>query len=220
MKILLVVTGAMSAARLPELGYKLLRERHELKIVMTEDAYQFVNPREGRSYFDVPSEGYVAPYHVDRSVKMVTFEEWQQVEIYREEDSRFKKNQQQLHLQLRNWAEVLLVAPLNANMLAKFALGLSDDLPSKIFRSWIFDSFRPVLLAPTMDHFTWDNPWTKTHLDAIKAMRSPYGKKHLHLFDPQLGLGVDDDNTMAKIERIVIMVNLLNQKSTLLSASK
>ena len=220
MKILLVVTGAMSAARLPELGYKLLRERHELKIVMTEDAYPFVDPRAGRSYFDVSTEGFVAPYHVDRSIKMVTFEEWQQVEIYREEDSRFRKNQQLLHLQLREWADVLLVAPLNANMLAKFALGLSDDLPSKIFRSWVFDSFSPVLLAPAMDHFAWDNPWTKIHLDVINSLPSSYGKKHIHFFDPQLDTGVDDDNTMAKVERIVIMVNLLKRKSISHAASK
>ena len=43
-----------------------------------------------------------------------------------------------LHIELRKWADMLIVAPLDANTLAKFAIGLSDNCLTCVFRAWDF----------------------------------------------------------------------------------
>lgn len=54
-----------------------------------------------------------------------------------------------LHIELRKWADVCLVAPCSANTLAKTATGLSDNLSSCILRAWDFT--KPVIVAPAMN---------------------------------------------------------------------
>ena len=66
-----------------------------------------------------------------------------------------------LHIEFRRWAELLVVAPLDANTLAKFALGLSDNFLTCLFRAWDFD--RPIVLSPAMNTLMWDSPVTKRH---------------------------------------------------------
>ena len=61
-----------------------------------------------------------------------------------------------LHIEFRKWADLLVVAPLDANTLAKFALGLSDNFLSCVFRAW--DFARPVILAPAMNTLMWQSP--------------------------------------------------------------
>ncbi len=66
------------------------------------------------------------------------------------------------HIELRRWAEVLVVAPLDANTLAKFALGLADNYLTCLFRAW--DFAKPVVLAPAMNTLMWQSPATLRHL--------------------------------------------------------
>ena len=58
--------------------------------------------------------------------------------------------------------DCLIVAPLDANTLAKFALGISDNFLTCIFRAW--DFAKPVILAPAMNTLMWDSPVTLRHL--------------------------------------------------------
>ena len=69
------------------------------------------------------------------------------------------------HIALRQWADLLIVAPLDANTLAKFALGLSDNLLTSLFRAWDFSS--PVILAPAMNTLMWESPVTRRHLKTL-----------------------------------------------------
>ena len=55
-----------------------------------------------------------------------------------------------------------MVAPLDANTLAKFALGLSDNFLTCIYRAWDFS--KPLILAPAMNTLMWDSPVTLGHL--------------------------------------------------------
>ena len=75
-----------------------------------------------------------------------------------------------LHIELRKWADLLIVAPLDANTLAKFALGLSDNCLTCVFRAW--DFMKPVILAPAMNTFMWESPVTLRHLRQLLADRS------------------------------------------------
>ena len=72
-----------------------------------------------------------------------------------------------LHIELRRWAEVLVIAPLDANTLAKLACGLADNCLTCVWRAW--DPDRPVVLAPAMNTLMWEHPLTARHLRQLAA---------------------------------------------------
>src|SRR4029079_16580877 len=76
-----------------------------------------------------------------------------------------------LHIELRRWADLLLVAPLDANTLAKFALGLADNCLTCVYRAW--DRPKPIVLAPAMNTLMWDDPATGRHLAQVKEDMGP-----------------------------------------------
>jgi len=63
-----------------------------------------------------------------------------------------------------------VVAPLDANTLAKFALGLSDNFLTCIYRAWDFS--KPLILAPAMNTLMWDSPVTLGHLRQLIEYRT------------------------------------------------
>jgi phosphopantothenoylcysteine decarboxylase len=73
----------------------------------------------------------------------------------------FEVGEPVLHIELRKWADVLLLAPLDANTLAKAALGLCDNLLTCVYRAWDFR--KPVILAPAMNTMMWEHPVTARH---------------------------------------------------------
>ena len=79
--------------------------------------------------------------------------------------TRYRRGDEVLHIALRNWADLLIVAPLDANTLSKFALGISDNCLSCVFRAWDFS--KPVLLAPAMNTLMWQSPVTRRHLGLL-----------------------------------------------------
>ena len=87
-----------------------------------------------------------------------------------------------LHIQLRDWADVVVIAPLSAHTLAKISTGLCDDTLSCVLRAWDFgqkkvegenncgDSTggKPIVLAPAMNTLMWLHPLTKSQLEQIQ----------------------------------------------------
>ncbi|CAO2161440.1 unnamed protein product [Urochloa humidicola] len=73
-----------------------------------------------------------------------------------------------LHIELRRWADALVIAPLSANTLAKVAGGLCDNLLTCVVRAW--DYGKPVYVAPAMNTFMWDNPFTARHLGVVREL--------------------------------------------------
>lgn len=71
-----------------------------------------------------------------------------------------------VHIELRRWADALVIAPLSANTLAKVANGLCDNLLTCVVRAWDFS--KPVIAAPAMNTFMWESPFTARHLDTCK----------------------------------------------------
>jgi phosphopantothenoylcysteine synthetase/decarboxylase len=78
-----------------------------------------------------------------------------------------------LHIDLRDWADLLLIAPLSAHTLAKLATGLSDDTLSCVVRAWDFGHGvrpgKPLLLAPAMNTAMWQHPLTQPQLETIQG---------------------------------------------------
>ena len=69
------------------------------------------------------------------------------------------------------WADVLLIAPLSANTLAKLASGICDNLATSVVRAW--DTDRPIVLAPAMNRYVIGRMYVSVGLNA----REPHPQK-------------------------------------------
>jgi phosphopantothenoylcysteine decarboxylase len=154
-RLILGLTGSVAAIKAPELLGALRRAGHEVRIVATRPALYFVRPDE------------LVPATADRDGLAAPV-------LLRDEDEwpapGYRRGDPVLHIELRNWADLLVVAPLDANTLAKFALGISDNFLSCLFRAWDFD--RPVFLAPAMNTLMWRSPVTLRHLRQLLEDRA------------------------------------------------
>jgi phosphopantothenoylcysteine decarboxylase len=150
-RIILGVTGSVAAVRTPALYAALRQSGHEVRVVATEPALYFFDPDE----LGPPGPG------AEGGPLFRDADEWP--------GARWRRGDPVLHIAFRQWADLLIVAPLDANTLAKFALGLSDNFLTCLFRAWDFS--RPVVLAPAMNTLMWQSPLTLRHLRQLLADR-------------------------------------------------
>jgi phosphopantothenoylcysteine decarboxylase len=181
-KVLLGVTGSVAAIRTPELYGALRQSGHQVKVVATEAALYFFDPAalkdekvSGRvvsGEWSEPSSphGHDSPLTTHHSLLTSSFfrdeDEWPE----RLSGRRWQRDDPVLHIELRRWADLLLIAPLDANTLAKLAVGLSDNCLTCVWRAW--DPARPVILAPAMNTLMWEHPLTAQHFRQLAALVS------------------------------------------------
>jgi phosphopantothenoylcysteine decarboxylase len=154
--VLLGVTGSVAAVRTPALYAALKQAGHRVKVVATQAALYFFDP----GALDPPD-----PVRPVRNLEVVTLDEdeWPG----RSQGQRYRRDDPVLHIELRRWAEVLVIAPLDANTLAKLATGLADNCLTCVWRAW--DPGRPVVLAPAMNTLMWEHSLTGRHLRQLAA---------------------------------------------------
>jgi len=155
-KVLLGVTGSVAAIRTPALYEGLKKAGHEVKIVATQASLYFFDP------IEIDPVGGARPKRNPASV-VLDADEWPG----QAEGRRYQRDDPVLHIELRRWADVLLIAPLDANTLAKIANGLSDNCLTCVWRAW--DPARPTILAPAMNTLMWEHPLTQRHLRQLAA---------------------------------------------------
>lgn len=137
-RILLAITGGIAAYKAPELLRALRKAGHEVRCALTPEAERFVSPLVLQSLSG-------------RSVRRDLFDAGEEGEID--------------HIGLADWAELVLVAPATANLMAKMAHGLADDLVSTV----LLATRAPVLLAPAMNVNMWTHPATQTNLAILRS---------------------------------------------------
>jgi phosphopantothenoylcysteine decarboxylase len=154
--ILLGATGSVAAIRVPELYRQLRLAGHAVKVVATRAALYF---------FDPAQLDPVNPEHPERNPAVVVLDEdeWPG----RDRGRLWQRDDPVLHIELRKWADLFAIAPLDANTLAKLANGLSDNCLTCVWRAW--DAARPVVLAPAMNTLMWLHPLTGRHLRQLAA---------------------------------------------------
>jgi len=131
-RILLVGTGGIALVKLPALIRMLRAQGYALRLVLTENAARFITP--------------------------LTFETLLQSPVYIDP---FARRDNLLHIELRKWAEMVVVAPGTANMIAKVAHGIADDLASTVL---LGAGGIPRVVCPAMNDAMWAAPATQRNI--------------------------------------------------------
>lgn len=133
--ILIAVTGSISAYKIADVVSELGKRGHQVQCILSESAAQFVTPL-------------VLETLSGRPVKSALF------------GPGVSGTE---HIDLARWADVFVVAPATANVLAKLALGLADDLLTTVALA----TTAPMLIAPAMNTVMWDHPATRQNLKTL-----------------------------------------------------
>ena len=135
--VVLGVTGGIAAYKACELTSRLRKAGAQVHVIMTKSACQFVAPLtfETLSNHPVVTDTFVRP------------DTWE-VE----------------HIALAKCADVFVIAPATANILAKMAHGIADDMLS----TTVLATRAPILLAPAMNTGMWDNAATRENVETLK----------------------------------------------------
>lgn len=137
-KILLGVTGGIAAYKAADLCSKLVQAGAQVDVILTEAATKFVAPLTFSALSGRPAR-----------VDMWTEPGGQPIP----------------HVQMAAAADLVIVAPLSANTLAKLALGLADNL----LTATLLATHVPWVLAPAMESHMWANPITQAHAADLRA---------------------------------------------------
>ncbi|MXY68697.1 MAG: bifunctional phosphopantothenoylcysteine decarboxylase/phosphopantothenate--cysteine ligase CoaBC [Acidobacteriia bacterium] len=141
--VLLGVTGGIAAYKSAELVRALQADGHAVQAVLTKAATKFITPLTIASL---------------TGNKVIT-------DLFDDSSPDETLHSAIAHIDVAQRADVLLVAPASADMLAKFALGLADD-----FLSTAHLAFRgPLVLAPSMNTNMWEHPATRENLAALRT---------------------------------------------------
>ena len=135
-KIVLGVTGGIAIYKAVDLVSKLRKQGSEVRVVMTEHAAKFVSPL----------------LFAEISGHKCAVSMW---------DGRDEFNVE--HIALANWGDLLLVAPATANILAKMACGLADDLLSTV----LLAASCPKIVCPAMNTGMYENPATQDNMKTL-----------------------------------------------------
>ena len=138
--IVLGVTGSIAAYKAAELTSQLSKQGYSVRVVMTADALRFITPLAFKTLSRNP---------------VVT-------DLYDEEEG-WKPT----HIKLADEADLLLIAPATANVLAKLAHGLADDALTCI--ALALNPKAKILLAPAMNGKMWLHPATQQNVASLKA---------------------------------------------------
>ena len=142
MRIVLGVSGGIAAYKAAELARALIRNGHELQVVLTRAAEEFIRPL---TFAALTGRKVITDLFSSTSPEDTLSSSVEHIGVAREHD-------------------LLLVAPATANVLAKFAHGLADD-----FLSTMYLAFRgPVVLAPAMNDNMWDHDATRANVGALR----------------------------------------------------
>ncbi|GAB1315072.1 hypothetical protein MFIFM68171_05282 [Madurella fahalii] len=166
--LLLAASGSVATIKIPVIVQALARYEGQLsiRIVLTEPATHFLN---GQSDEQPTVSSLLILPNVDA--------------VYRDQDEwgpqSWRRGASILHIELRRWADMLVVAPLSANTLAKIVNGMADNLLTSVIRAWDTDSSidmrkKIILVAPAMNSAMWRNPITNKQ---IRVLSDEWGVK-------------------------------------------
>ncbi|XP_041442646.1 phosphopantothenoylcysteine decarboxylase [Xenopus laevis] len=182
--ILVGVTGSVAALKLPLLVSGFLQiPGVQVQVVSTEKAKHFYNVQD-----------IAVPLCSDQ-------DEW---------TMWTKRSDPVLHIELRRWADLMLLAPLDANTLGKISSGICDNLLTCVVRAW--DLQKPLLFCPAMNTAMWNHPITEQqilHLRSFGYTEIPCIAKKLMCGDEGLGAMAEVSTILEKVKEVLKERHLL-----------
>ncbi len=175
-KILIGVGGGIAIYKICEVVSKLFQMGMEVKVILTDTAEEFVTP--------------------------LTFATLSRHQAYTDQDFWKATHSRPLHIELGEWADLLVIAPLTANTLAKLVYGLADNL----LTNTILASRCPILLAPAMNTDMWEQETVKNNWQKLQQLSRYYS------LNPTEGLLACDRigaGRMAEATEIILAVQSL-----------
>jgi phosphopantothenoylcysteine decarboxylase/phosphopantothenate--cysteine ligase len=173
--IVLGITGSIAAYKAADIASKLTQAGAKVEVVMTEPATKFIAPLTLRSI-------------TGRAVVTDMFDLASQYSIE--------------HIALGEVADVVVISPATASIIAKLAVGIADDIVTLT----VLSTKAPVIVAPAMDANMFDNPVTQENLVKLKArgftiVDPAYGR----LASGKVGWGrlADVDKIVATIKQVL-----------------
>jgi phosphopantothenoylcysteine decarboxylase/phosphopantothenate--cysteine ligase len=136
--IVLGVTGSIAAYKAAEIASRLTQAGAKVHVIMTEEAVQFISPVTFRAITGRPVVTEMFDLASEFSIE---------------------------HVSLANAADVVIIAPATANVMAKLAAGIADDM----LCCTVLATRAPVLIAPAMETNMYTNPVTQGNLTKLKA---------------------------------------------------
>ncbi|HEU0064306.1 MAG TPA: bifunctional phosphopantothenoylcysteine decarboxylase/phosphopantothenate--cysteine ligase CoaBC [Flavisolibacter sp.] len=165
-KIILGITGSIAAYKSPLIVRQLIKKGAEVKVIMTPSSMDFVS---NLTLSTLSKNPVLSDLFDDQS--------WAN------------------HVELGRWADLLVIAPLSCNTLAKMATGRCDNLLMAVYLS----ATCPVMAAPAMDEDMWHHATTKSNLNTIQQN----GNIVLNVGYGELASGLTGEGRMAEPDEIV-----------------
>ena len=162
-KVLILITGSIAAVRIPLLVSQLIKENFEVKCVISENARKLIQP--------------LSLSVLSRNPCIVENDQWSH------------HQSTPLHIDLSNWADILLIAPLTATTLSKWVNGNADGLIPSI----LIANFKPIIVAPAMNTKMWLNQAVQKNYSLLE------NNKNVLSLQPSQGVLACDEIGIGKI---------------------
>ena len=166
--VILGVTGGIAAYKAAMLCSALVKQHCSVKVVMTRNAAEFVTPLT----FETLSGSRVALDTFDRN-----------------------RPHQTEHISLSDEADLVLIAPATANVIAKLSHGIADDM----LTTTVLSCACPKLIAPAMNTRMYENPVTQDNLSLLRK----YGWEIIEPGTGRLACGAEGKGRMAEPEELL-----------------
>jgi phosphopantothenoylcysteine decarboxylase/phosphopantothenate--cysteine ligase len=176
-RILLIVSGGIAAVKVPDLIRRLRERGASVRCILTKGGAQFVTP--------------------------LTLAALSGQKIYQDLFS-LTDEAEMGHIQLSRDADILLVAPATADIMAKMAAGITDDLATTA----LLATDKPVMIAPSMNVMMWTHPATQANLETLK-------NRAVEVIGPgagDLACGEVGDGRLAEVKDIIAALNRFFQR--------
>lgn len=172
-KVLLCVTGGIAVYKAAALTSKLTQAGASVKVIMSESAQEFVTP--------------------------LTFQALSRHDVFT--DTFDEKNSKVIaHIDLADWADIILVAPATANIIGKLANGIADDMIS----TTLLAAEAPIFIAPAMNVHMYNHPAVQKNMNILRS----FGYQFLEPGEGYLACGYVGKGRLEEPENIV---NVLEQ---------
>jgi len=136
-RILIGIGGGIAVYRIAELVRLLKKQGAKVRCIMTRSATEFVSP--------------------------LTFEALTGEQVHTNLFD-LTAEREMGHIRLARWADVLLIAPATADLIARFAHGIADDLLTTLFQA----RNGPIVLAPAMNSIMWESPACRRNIHTLR----------------------------------------------------